>query len=194
MAAISFVSQWRKLWPWLVIVAVVLITAVLLHVQGRLWMCACGRIDLWAGNIHSADNSQHLLDPYSFTHVLHGLVFYGVLAWAFPRRAVAWRLALAISLEALWEIVENSAFVIQRYREATLALGYEGDTIVNALGDLLCCVIGVLLARQLGFRRSLALFVVTELVLIVWIRDSLLLNIVMLLHPFEVIKAWQLGK
>ena len=193
MAAISFVSQWRKLWPWLVIVAVVLITAVLLHAQGRLWICACGRIDLWAGNIHSADNSQHLLDPYSFTHVLHGLVFYGVLAWAFPRLAVAWRLALAISLEALWEIVENSAFVIQRYREATLALGYEGDTIVNALGDLLCCGIGVLLARQLGFRRSLALFVVTELVLIVWIRDSLLLNIVMLLHPFEAIKAWQLG-
>ena len=194
MAAISFVSQWRKLWLWLVIVAVVLITAVLLRAQGRLWMCACGRIDLWAGNTHSADNSQHLLDPYSFTHVLHGLVFYGVLAWAFPQLAVAWRLALAISLEALWEIVENSAFVIQRYREATLALGYEGDTIVNALGDLLCCGIGVLLARQLGFRRSLALFVVTELVLIVWIRDSLLLNIVMLLHPFEVIKAWQLGK
>ncbi len=107
---------------------------------------------------------------------------------------MAWRLALAISLEALWEMVENSAFVIQRYREATLALGYEGDTIVNALGDLLCCVIGVLLARQLGFRRSLALFVVTELVLIVWIRDSLVLNIVMLLHPFEAIKAWQLGK
>ena len=194
MAAISFVSQWRKLWPWLVIVAVVLITAVLLRAQGRLWMCACGRIDLWAGNTHSADNSQHLVDPYSFTHVLHGLVFYGVLVWAFPRIAVAWRLTLAISLEALWEIVENSAFVIQHYREATLALGYEGDTIVNALGDLLCCVIGVLLARQLGFRRSLALFVVTELVLIVWIRDSLLLNIVMLLHPFEVIKAWQLGK
>ncbi len=184
----------RQVWPWLVITAVVLITAVLLRLQGRLWICACGRIDLWAGNTQSADNSQHLFDPYSFTHVLHGLVFYGVLAWALPRRALAWRLALAISIEALWEVVENSAVVIERYREATLALGYEGDTIVNALGDLLCCALGFLLARQLGFRRSLVLFVVTEVVLILWIRDSLVLNIVMLLHPFEAIKAWQMGQ
>jgi hypothetical protein len=183
MAATSFVSPRGKHWPWLVIIAVVLITAVLLHAQGRLWVCACGRIDLWAGNTQSADNSQHLLDPYSFTHVLHGLVFYAVFAGVFPRLALAWRLALAIIVEALWEVVENSAFVIQRYREVTLALGYEGDTIVNALGDLLCCALGFLLARQLGFRRSLALFVVTELVLMLWIRDSLVLNIVGFVAP-----------
>ena len=121
-------------------------------------------------------------------------MFYAVFAGVFPRLALAWRLALAIIVEALWEVVENSAFVIQRYREVTLAVGYEGDTIVNALGDLLCCALGFLLARQLGFRRSLALFVVTELVLMLWIRDSLMLNIVMLLHPFEAIRAWQMGQ
>ena len=106
-----------------------------------------------------------------------------MFAGVFPRLALAWRLALAIVVEALWEGVENSAFIIQRYREATLALGYEGDTIVNALGDLLCCALGFLLARQLGFRRSLALFVVTELVLMLWLRDSLVLNIVGFVAP-----------
>ena len=110
-------------------------------------------------------------------------MFYAVFAGVFPRLALAWRLALAIIVEALWEVVENSAFVIQRYREVTLAVGYEGDTIVNALGDLLCCALGFLLARQLGFRRSLALFVVTELVLMLWIRDSLVLSIVGFVAP-----------
>ena len=193
MSALYSPAYLKKLAPWLAILAVLLITTYALRYQGRLWICACGRIDLWSGNINSSDNSQHLFDPYSFTHVLHGLVFYGALAWAVPRLPMVWRLWLAVAIEALWEVVENSAFVIQRYREATLALGYEGDTVVNTLGDILCCVIGFELARQLGLRRSLAFFLATEAVLVLWIRDSLLLSILMLLFPIDAIKAWQLG-
>ena len=193
LATTDLNGQRRQLWPWLVIGLVLAITVIALRVQGRLWICACGRVDLWSGNTKSSDNSQHLNDPYSFTHLLHGLVFYGALAWLVPRLPVSWRLSLAVAVESLWEIVENSAFVIQRYREATLALGYEGDTIVNAVGDIAWMVAGFWVARKLGFRRSVALFIATEVVLVLWIRDSLLLNIIMLLVPIDALKTWQMG-
>ena len=193
MAAASFISHRRNPWPWLAIAFVLVLTIFGLWYQGRLWICSCGYVNLWAGNTKSSDNSQHLFDPYSFTHVLHGLLFYGALAWIAPRLPLAWRLAVAVAVEAAWEVVENSAFVIQRYREATLALGYEGDTIVNSLGDILCMAAGFWLARVLGFRRSTVLFVVTEVVLTLRIRDSLLLNILMLLFPINAIKTWQMG-
>ena len=182
-----------SLWPWLVGVAVLAAAVFQLRSQGRLWLCACGYVLPWSGDAWSADNSQHLFDPYSFTHVLHGFLFWWLLSWALPRVPVAWRLCLAVALEALWEVVENSNFVIERYREATQALGYRGDTVVNSLGDILMCALGFLLARRIGWRRSLVLFVLMEVVLLVWIRDSLLLNILMLLYPVEGIKAWQAG-
>lgn len=182
------------LWPWLAIVAVLALAVYLLHNQGRLWICACGQIYLWVSDTWSSDNSQHWLDPYSFTHLLHGLVFFCLLAWGLPRLSLLWRLWLAILIEALWEVVENSELVIQRYREATAALGYQGDTVINSLGDILVCGVGFWLAFYLGFRRSLALFVITEIVLTLWIRDSLILNIIMLIYPIEAIKAWQLGQ
>jgi hypothetical protein len=165
----------------------------LLRSQGRLWLCACGYVLLWTGDIWSSDNSQHLLDPYSFTHVLHGFLFWWLLGWILPRLSMVWRLTLAISLEALWEVLENSNFVIQRYREATLALGYQGDTIINSLGDILLCAAGFLIARWLGTRRSLLTFVVMEFVLLIWIRDGLLLNILMLIYPLDAIREWQMG-
>ncbi len=193
MATTDFVEQRPKLWPWLAVVVVLAMTIVALRYEGRLWICSCGRVDLWAGNTKSSDNSQHLFDPYSFTHVQHGLLFYAALAWAVPRLSLLWRLFIAVAGEALWEIVENSPVVIQRYREATLALGYEGDTIVNVIGDIVCMIVGFWLARTLGFRRSAALFVVTEVVLVLWIRDSLLLNIIMLIAPIDAIKQWQMG-
>jgi hypothetical protein len=174
---------WRRWGPWLAIAAVLTFTVFQLHYQGRSWWCACGQPNLWTVDTRGPHNSQHLFDPYSFTHVLHGLVLCGLMAWAWPRLPVPWRLCLAVTVEALWEVVENTDFVIQRYRTATLALGYEGDTIANSLGDILSFVIGFVLARRLGFWGSLALFLVTEAVLLVWIRDSLLLNIVMLIHP-----------
>jgi hypothetical protein len=119
-------------------------------------------------------------------------MFWWLLVWLLPRVSIIWRFALAVSLEALWEVIENSNFVIQRYREATLALGYQGDTVINSLGDILLCAIGFLIARWLGVRRSLAVFVLTEIILIIWIRDSLLLNIVMLIYPLDGIREWQM--
>lgn len=181
-----------KSWPWVAVGALLAATVYQLHSQGRIWWCACGKLNLWAGDIWSAHNSQHVFDPYSFTHVLHGIVFYGIMARLFARMSFAWRLCLAIGLEAAWEVFENTPFIIQRYREATIGLGYEGDSIVNSMADILCCVIGFILARQLGLRWSLVLFVVTEGVLLFWVRDNLTLNILMLIYPIDTIKSWQM--
>ena len=183
----------KHLWAWLAIAAVLVVAIYQLHNQGRLWWCSCDRLFLWSGDLWSSHNSQHLFDPYSFTHILHGLIFCGLLAWGLPRLAPMWRLWLAVSIESLWEVVENSDFIIRRYREATVSLNYHGDTIFNSLGDILLCGIGFMLARYLGFRRSLALFAVTEIVLLLWVRDSLILNVLMLLCPVDAIKAWQIG-
>ncbi len=188
-----FTSHRNKTWPLVAIALVLVVTAFELRNQGRLWFCSCGNLYLWSANVWSSDNSQHLFDPYSFTHLLHGVIFFWILAWIIPRLSLIWRLWLAISMEALWEVVENSDFIIQRYREETAALGYQGDTIVNSLGDILICGVGFVLAYCLGIRRSLVLFVVTEVALLLWIRDSLILNVVMLIYPIEGIKEWQAG-
>ena len=139
--------------------------AVLLRVQGRLWLCACGRIQFWSGDICSSDNSQHFLDPYSFTHVLHGFAFFWLILWLARRVQPGWQLAIAVGAEAAWEVFENSSFVIDRYRTATAALGYTGDTVVNSLGDLACAMIGFLIVRQVGIRWSLILLWQTSLLL-----------------------------
>ncbi len=186
----------RKLWSWVAIAAVFVGTAILLRLEGRLWICSCGNFLIWSGNICSSDNSQHLLDPYSFTHVLHGFLFFWLVALLvkllLKQLRPTWQFTAAIAVEALWEVFENTDFIINRYRSETAALGYNGDTVVNSLGDILCCVIGFLIARRLGLRRSLIVFVVLELVLIFWIRDSLLLEIVMLIFSVDAIRAWQM--
>lgn len=187
------IDKVSRVWPYLMMTGVLAGAVYQLRSQGRLWLCACGYFLLWSGNVLSSDNSQHLLDPYSFTHMLHGFLFWWLLVWILPRLSIIWRLTLAVSIEALWEVIENSNFVIQRYREATLALGYQGDTIINSLGDILICVLGFLIARQLGLRRSLLVFALTEIMLLLWIRDSLILNILMLIYPIEGIKEWQMG-
>lgn len=183
----------RSASPWLAVAAVVAATAFVMRLEGRLWFCACGRLLLWVGDAWSADTSQHLFDPYSFTHVLHGFAFCGLLALTVPRVGWRWRLLLAVALEAAWEVIENTDFVIKRYREATAALGYNGDTIVNSLGDVAACALGFLLARRLGTLRTLLLFVAVEAALLLWIRDSLLLNLLLLLYPSEKLRAWQAG-
>jgi hypothetical protein len=176
----------------LAIVSAFVATAFLLRLEGRLWICACGKFLIWAGKVCSAENSQQLFDPYSFTHVLHGFMFFWLIAWLAPRLRPAWQLSLAIAVEALWEAFENTNFIIERYRSETAALGYNGDTVVNSFGDILCCLVGFMIARRLGLRRSLIVFAALELVLIVWIRDSLLLEILMLVFPVDAIKAWQI--
>lgn len=186
-------DRMRRAAPWLAAITVVAATAFELRRQGRLWICSCGRLLPWVGDAWSSDTSQQLFDPYTLTHVLHGFLFCGLLAWGLPRLSWRWRLWLAISAESLWEIVENTEFVIRRYREMTAALGYTGDTIVNSLGDIAACTLGFLLARRLGALRSALLFAATEVVLLIWIRDSLLLNILLLVYPSDKLRAWQAG-
>lgn len=180
--------------PWLAAAAVLAFAAVVLRLEGRLWFCACGRLLPWVGSAWSADTSQHLFDPYSFTHVLHGFAFCGLLALALPRVGLCWRLVLAVAAEAAWEVIENTEYIVNRYREATAALGYAGDTVVNSLGDIAACAAGFLVARRLGAPRTLLLFAATEVLLLFWIRDSLLLNILLLLYPSETLRAWQAGR
>ncbi len=185
-------SDRKNLWPWLAIAITLVAVALQLHYQGRLWLCSCGQFFLWVGEAWSSDTSQHLLDPYSFTHVLHGFIFCWLIGWFAPRLRWTWQLWLAVAVEAVWEVIENSEFVIQRYREAG-ALGYFGDTIINSLGDIAMCGFGFVLARYLGFVRSLMLFVAVEVVLLFWISDSLVLNVLMLIYPVEWIEQWQAG-
>jgi hypothetical protein len=184
-------TSW-KVRPWVAIFAILVLAAIQLHQQDRIWWCACGLLNLWDGDIWSAHNSQHVFDPYSFTHVLHGVIFCGLFAGLLPRLAVIWSLTWTLAFEAIWEILENSPFIIHRYREATIGQGYEGDSIINSMADILCCAIGFLLARKLGLRWSMVLFVLTELVLLVSVRDNLTLNVLMLTCPVEAIKAWQM--
>ena len=173
-------------------VLVVLAMIALLRFEGRMFLCSCGYFSPWIGDTCSSNTSQQLLDPYSFTHILHGFLFFWLVALLFRRMLPAWQFWLALLLEAAWEIFENTRFVIDKYRTETAALGYTGDTIVNSLGDLACALVGFLVARQLGLRRSLIVFALVELILILWIHDSLLLQILMLLRPIEAIKVWQL--
>jgi hypothetical protein len=178
--------------PWLAISAVILSAIFLLRYQGRVWRCRLGDFAIWSNDAWGSHNSQHLFDPYTFTHVLHGILFFWLIGLIFRRRMpLVWRLFAAIFAESAWEVLENTSMVIEHYRTATLALDYYGDSIVNSFGDILSCSVGFLIASKLRFWRSLALFLLIEIVLLFWIRDSLLLNIIMLIHPIEAVKAWQ---
>src|ERR1051326_1433258 len=154
---------------------VLLLVVVLLRAEGRMFLCDCGHFAVWTGDTCSSQTSQQLFDPYSFTHVLHGFLFFWLMALLFRRMAAGWQVWLALLLEGAWELFENTSFVIDKYRTETAALGYQGDTIVNSLGDLTCAVAGFLLARKLGLRWSLICFLLVEVVLTLWIHDSLLL-------------------
>jgi hypothetical protein len=158
---------------------------------GRIWWCTCGQPFLWTSQAWGSHTSQHLADPYSFSHILHGVGFFYLFNWGVLRRRPLWGLVCAAAFEAGWEIFENTPFTINRYRNATAATGYTGDTIANSLADLGCALIGWMFARRLGWRWSLALFLVLEIGCALWIRDNLTLNIVMFLHPFQSIKDWQ---
>jgi uncharacterized protein DUF2585 len=149
---------------------------------------------LWSGSIWSEHNSQFLTDPYTFTHILHGILIYAIVTLAFRKWPLSWRLMLAVGIEGAWEILENSDFIINRYRAETISLNYYGDSIVNSMGDIMACMFGFALASRLPTRAVIALTISLELLLLVWTRDNLTLNIVMLLHPNPVIRAWQLGK
>jgi hypothetical protein len=179
---------------WLTLAAILAVHVTALRLEGHRWWCKCGEPSLWVSDTRSMHNSQHLLDPYSFSHVSHGMLFFGLCAWLLPSVALGWRLVVATAIETVWEIVENTQFVIDRYRAATISLDYYGDSVGNSFGDVLSCLVGFLLARYLGLWRSIALLIVLELALLFWIRDNLLLNVVMLIHPIDAVKAWQNGQ
>ena len=179
--------------PFVTLIAMVVLTAFQLHNQGRLWVASSGRVYFWVSDTFSSDNSQHIFDPYSFSHMQHGLVFFFLLLWLFPRLPLYWRFVASATLEAGWELLENSSFIIERYRHTTAAIGYNGDTIVNSVFDIICCSTGFVIAHYLGGKKTFMLFILVEVVMILCIKDSLMLNVLMLIYPFESIKTWQLG-
>lgn len=174
-------------------VAIIVITAIAaLFAQGRVWWCKLNDYfpyvnDAW----NSSHTSQHLLDPYTFTHILHGVAFFWLTNLLFKKVSNSWRFVIAVAVEAAWEVFENSNYIIEMYRENTASLDYFGDSIANSFGDILACAFGFWVAAKLGVWKSLAFFVFVELVLLLWIRDGLLLNILMLIWPLDTVKDWQ---
>ena len=180
--------------PAAVSIVAVICMVVLMYVQGRVWWCKLGDYAIYVHEAWgSSHTSQHLLDPYTFTHILHGVLFFWLSGVLFKDLSMKWRYAVAICVEAAWEVLENSNYIIEKYRENTASLDYFGDSIVNSFGDVLACIAGFWIAAKLGWGRSLIFFLLVEFFLLIWIRDSLLLNILMLLWPFDGIKEWQMG-
>ena len=179
----------RPMWPWIVVALAATLGPLIIKLEGRPWWCKCGEPRLWISQSSGPHTSQHFLDPYAATHIEHGLLFFLVLILLRVRKpSIRW--SLAVVAEALWEIAENARFIVERYRQAA-APDYFGDSVANSFGDILACIAGYALAEKLGGRRALIALVVLELLMLAWIRDSLLLNIVMLLFPLDAIRAWQ---
>ncbi len=184
-----------KRYGWIVVavLATLAVTALIELSMGRLPLGPDGRLGLWAGDIWSSEQSQRLADPYSVSHLVHGFGFYAFL-WLVARRLPArYRFLLAVLLEATWEVLENSPLIIERYRSVTIALGYEGDSIVNSLSDVLMMSLGFWAALRWRVRWSVLAVVAMELGMLLWVRDNLTLNIIMLIHPVAAIKAWQMA-
>jgi hypothetical protein len=181
-------------WACLLVTALLLaLLAAALLLMGRPPWCECGYIKLWHGEVMSAENSQHIADWYSLTHLIHGFGLYGIL-WLVGRRwSLELRFVLTALIEVAWEVLENTDFVIGRYRDATIALGYYGDSVINAGVDVLFCLLGFVLAARLPVWATVALAALLEAVLAYAIRDNFTLNVIMLIHPFEAIGAWQRG-
>ena len=185
----------RPLWHYVLMAAGVALLAALVELaMGRVPVSKTGRVILWNGVVASSENSQQVTDWYSFSHVIHGIAFYAALRLISRKRwPVGLCLVYAVGIEAAWEVFENTPFTINRYRKATIALDYYGDSVLNSMCDILCCVVGFVLAWKLPVWGSVAVVVLNEAFVGYMIRDNLTLNIIMLIKPIEAIKRWQEG-
>lgn len=177
--------------PLISLLVVLAATSAIMLAMGRPPICTCGTVELW-GEV-GPRQSQMLADWYSLSHIIHGFLFYAALRWLWPKGSVELRFLVALLIEAGWEIVENSPMIIDRYREATIALGYSGDSILNSASDIAMMAAGFLAARRLPIWISLAIIVVLEIIPLIVIRDNLTLNVWMLLAPNDAILSWQAG-
>jgi hypothetical protein len=178
---------------WWIALGLVALTAAILLAMGRPLICTCGEVKLWVGVVHGPDNSQHLADWYTPSHIIHGFLFYG-LGWLFLRRNPPGdRLLAAVIIEASWEIFENTNWVIDRFREATMALGYTGDSVINSIADIGWMVLGFGIARRFPVWATVAIAIGFELLTLIVIRDNLALNVLMLVAPIDAIAQWQAG-
>ena len=176
---------------WLISAAMVVLLIVIFVAMGRPPICECGTISLWHGAVNSPENSQQISDWYSFSHIIHGFIFYGAGALFLRKYPKGVWLIAAIFLEGAWEILENSPIIINRYREATMAFGYSGDSILNSVSDVMMMTAGFFIASRLPVWGTVALAIIFELFTLYTIRDNLTLNVLMLVSPIEAVKEWQ---
>lgn len=184
-------SRLQRVSPFTICIWIVVAAGVVLLAMGRVPVCSCGSIKLWHGVVNSSENSQHITDWYTFSHILHGFLFYALLWWLAPSWSVAQRLVAAVAIEAGWEILENSPLIIDRYRTATISLDYYGDSVVNSISDIAAMAAGFGLAALLPVPVTIALGLISEAGMAYVIRDNLALNVLMLVHPIDAVKAWQ---
>ena len=176
----------------IVLIGIGVLMMLILALMGRVWWCQSGDWTPWSWNVWSPHNSQHFVDPYALSHVQHGIGLFLLLSLLTDRwLSVEWQTLAVAVVEATWEVAENTPWLINRYRESTASLDYFGDSIANSAADYVMCLAGVMLARKLSWPLAVGIFVAFEAISVLWIRDSLLLNILMLVCPIDSIKQWQ---